>query len=147
MRIFWIIVLVGVAVFLADSSFAQAGSQMKPGRIAFIDRQGGHSGLYLANDDGSNVQYLVDGDSYPVWSPDGQHIAFTSYRDGDDEIFVVDADGGNFRKLTDNNDEDTLPTWSPDGKHIAFVTTSEEYSKIYVMDADGRHQHRLLYYD
>ena len=56
--------------------------------------------------DGSNQQRLTDGgaqDWWPAWSPDNAQIAFMSDRDGDWEIYVMDADGGNLRQLTDND--------------------------------------------
>ena len=43
-------------------------------------------------------------------------IAFQSDRDGDREIFVMDADGTHVQQLTDNDDSDSSPVWSPDGK-------------------------------
>ena len=69
-------------------------------------------------------------------------IAFQSARDGDFEIFVMDADGTNVRQLTTNDVWDGDPVWSPDGKQIAFK--SSRYGddplsdfEIFVMDADG----------
>ena len=64
-------------------------------------------------------------------------IAFMSDRDWNWEIYVMDADGGNPRNLTNNPDADKDPSWSPDGKRIAFVTTRTGKAQIYVMDADG----------
>ena len=63
-----------------------------------------------------------DDDWLPSWSPDGQRIAFESDRDGDSEIYVMDADGKNQTQLTNNNDDDGQPSWSPDGQRIAFVS-------------------------
>ena len=65
---------------------------------------------------------LTRGSDYsPSWSPDGEHITFMSYRDGNGEIYVLDADGKNPQNLTNNPAEDWSPSWSPDGEHIAFL--------------------------
>ena len=64
-------------------------------------------------------------------------IAFESSRDGDLEIFVMDADGTNVRQLTTNDDWDGDPAWSPDGKQIAFRSSRYGGFEIFVMDADG----------
>ncbi len=70
-------------------------------------------------------------------------IAFASDRDGDFEIYVMDADGGGQRRLTDDPAEDTSPTWSPDGERLAFVSTRDGNAEIYVMDAAGGSLARL----
>ena len=71
-------------------------------------------------------------------------IAFTTTRHGHKEIYVMDADGGNQKRLTRNKVHDWGPTWSPDGRKIAFVTTRTPLKiQIYVMDSDGSNQERL----
>jgi len=50
-------------------------------------------------------------DEQPVWSPNGKKIAFVSYLDGDADIFVMDADGQNQQRLTNNQFQDTQPSW------------------------------------
>ena len=70
-----------------------------------------------------DIRRLTDtsgNDSSPSWSPDGRSIAFTSDRDGNREIYVMDANGDNLRNLTNESSQDRHPSWSPDGLSIAF---------------------------
>ncbi len=117
-----------------------------------------NSEIYVMDADGSNLQKLTDNpndDRDPSWSPDGERIVFSSARDGHvenkfgltDEIYVIDADGGNEQRLTDNRNNDWDPVWSPDGKRIAFIADRKgDLVKfdIYVMDADGGNQQKLV---
>jgi dipeptidyl aminopeptidase/acylaminoacyl peptidase len=70
-------------------------------------------------------------------------IAFTSDRDGNDEIYVMNADGSSQTNLTNHPARDTFPAWSPDGSKIAFVSDRDGNAEIYVMNADGTSQTRL----
>jgi len=71
-------------------------------------------------------------------------IAFQSNRDGDFEIYVMNADGSGQRRLTQNPAKDASPAWSPDGRRIAFSSDrGTRFSDIYVMNADGSRQRRL----
>ena len=96
--------------------------------------------------DGSNPTRLTDNpglDADPAWSPDGTKIAFASFRDGNQEVYVMDADGSNPTRLTDNPASDIVPAWSPDGTKIAFASRRDGNPEVYVMDADGSNPTRL----
>ena len=75
-------------------------------------------------------------------------IAFASSRVGEnEEIYVMDGDGGNKRRVTVNPARDSLPAWSPDGAKIAFVSNrnnvNKDHKQIWVIDADGKNRIRL----
>ncbi len=74
-------------------------------------------------------------------------IAFSSTRDGNAEIYVMDDDGSNQRRVTVHPGVDEYPAWSPDGKKIAFVSNrnnvNKDHSQIWVIDADGKNPIRL----
>ena len=129
-------------------------------RIAFVsDRDGPahYFDIYVMDADGDNLQRLTNDprdDRHPSWSPDGKRIVFGARRDGHFEtkfavtyeIYVMDADGSNPQRLTENRKNDWLPSWSPDGKRIAFASDRKGdlvNIEIYVMDADGSNLQRL----
>jgi Tol biopolymer transport system component len=93
-------------------------------KIAFSRFIGTRFQIFVMNADGTGATQLTSGDSAAtgaVWSPDGRRIAFTRCADSCD-IWVMDADGGNPRRLTyGETPGDESPTWSPDGRSIAFA--------------------------
>ena len=113
--------------------------------------------IYVMDADGGNLQNLTNNpndDRSPSWSPNGKRIVFVSQRPGHfrskfgitDEIYVMDADGGNQQRLTENRKNDSSPSWSPDGKRIAFSSDRKgdfENFDIYVMDVNGGNQQKL----
>jgi Tol biopolymer transport system component len=100
--------------------------------------------LYRMDRTGANVVRLTTGPGtasnyQPAVSPDGRKIAFVSTRDGNPEIYVMNADGTNPVRLTNLATLEWGPAWSPDGARIAFVAESPQTGDavIRVMNADG----------
>jgi pSer/pThr/pTyr-binding forkhead associated (FHA) protein len=103
-------------------------------------------GLRVATVDFANIQTLtnVDEDTAPALSPDGQKIAFMSRREGNWDIYVVNIDGSNLQRLTEDPAQDGLPAWSPDGNALAFVSDRGGVWSIWVMTPDGKANTQLL---
>ena len=85
--------------------------------------------LYLLPVAGGRATPLTEGqafDSQPKFSPDGRQIAFVSDRSGQDNLWVMDASGGEPRRITkgDSRVEFASPSWSPDGKHLVASRSS-----------------------
>jgi dipeptidyl aminopeptidase/acylaminoacyl peptidase len=88
--------------------------------------------VWLCNADGSNAVQLTKGDknsSNPKWSPDGKQIAFTSSRDGKNNLYVLPVAGGEAEKITDVKSGVGNYEWRKDGNAIAFVMTDHAESK------------------
>ncbi len=72
-------------------------------------------------------------------------IVFASNRDGDWDIYSMDANGNNLLQLTDHPASDEDPACSPDGRRIAFVSDRGVTRDLYVMDSDGNNVVRLTH--
>ncbi len=70
-------------------------------------------------------------------------IAFSTYTGDSMDIYVLDDNGQNLRRLTENNGNNSQPVFSPDGSRIVFVSDRDGDNEIYVMNSDGTYQVRL----
>jgi Tol biopolymer transport system component len=96
--------------------------------------------------DGSKIAYASEGGPIQIVSAPGSKIAFASYRDGNYEIYSMNADGSSPTRLTNNTAWDNQPNWSPDRSKIAFATDRDGNLEIYSMNANGSNLIRLTNY-
>jgi len=106
------------------------------------------SSLYLMNADGTGLKQLTNtpgSDFEPDWSPDGEHIAFTSGRDGYKQIYLLDVDSLAVTRLTNTTSaiESSQPAWSQDGKKIAYTVQRLSTYQVWAMTDTGQENLQL----
>src|SRR2546428_5208894 len=108
------------------------------GRIAFTYL----GDIWTADENGQNVQRLTVNkarDAYPKFSPDGKWIAFSSDRNGNLDVYIVPAEGGQPKQLTFHSADDNVQGWTPDSKSVLFTSQRAEdfMAKFYTISIDG----------
>ena len=88
--------------------------------------------LKLPDKEQSARRIVLDG-LHPAWSPSGDLLAFSTFRDGNFEVYVVDKEGM-LRNLTRHEGYDGRPSWSPDGARIAFESARFGNLQICIVD-------------
>jgi Tol biopolymer transport system component len=146
---------------LTSGQFMDSAPAFAPdGRsLFFMSDRDGSSNVFMMpfrpDDAGTEVRAVnLTGNSAanfrPAVSPDGRTVAFTSDRDFDQpypykaEIYVMDRDGSNQRRLTNLQAMSGSPAWSRDGRTLYFYSNAggPKY-RIWAMDSDGNHPHVL----
>ena len=150
----------------------------RDGRIVFGSQRGGDFDIYAMDADGANVTRLTDRVGYdggPWWSPDGSRIVWRAWYPQSEEekalwrdcmandyivavpldLWVMDADGSNPRRLTDNGATNWAPSWHPDGERIVFSSNMDDWRddirkfghnfELYLIRADGTGLERLTH--
>jgi Tol biopolymer transport system component len=120
--------------------------EVSNGKIAFTRRTAANSDIYVTDQTGAHetqLTYTKQFEADPVWSPDGQKIAFIrSTSNPLYDLYVMNADGTHQTRLTGAWEMD--PAWSPDGQKIAFIRGQSEPSDLYVINADGTNEVSLI---
>lgn len=123
----------------APIRFARYAHIANDGRIAFTYQDD----IWVADPDGANPRRLtahVARDIMPRFSPDGQWIAFTSNRTGNNDVYVMPVAGGEPKPLTFHSGDDQALYWTPDGKGVVFSSNRGQPawgSPLYIVALDG----------
>ena len=111
------------------------------GDLLLASNRGGSFGIYqlrlggppallpVLQDSASNIQAVL--------SPDRTRIAFSSNRSGSFDLYIMDADGRNLRRLTIDSANEGEPSWTPDGTNIVYTSTRGTTTQIAIIPVDG----------
>ena len=121
-----------------DRSVISARWSPRGTHVAWVAREGQarQQEVFVGLPDGSRARNLsrhAAEDFEISWSADGEHLAFTSERDGNAEIYSVDVNTGALRRLTFHPAQDSRPSFSPDGQFLAFESARRGVLEAYVM--------------
>lgn len=107
---------------LAEPSLSPDGSEIafvSGGDIWTVPARGGEARLLVSH---------ADNELRPLYSPDGKHIAFTSTRTGNGDVYLLTLETGDLKRLTYDDGAEVLNAWSRDGKYVYFQATSRDIS-------------------
>lgn len=106
--------------------------------IAFVSDRAGSAHIFVMDAEGANVRRVTfEGfNTQPRWSPRGDAIAYTS-RQGNHDIWIVNPDGSNPRRLTVGPGSNESASWAPNGRHLVFQTNRLGPWQLFTMLADG----------
>jgi Tol biopolymer transport system component/murein DD-endopeptidase MepM/ murein hydrolase activator NlpD len=100
----------------------------------------GKNNLYMVDANGNNPVILLDNDTWnsiPTISPDGARVAFSSFRNNNYDVYLLDRTSGAQTQLTSEPSLDWRPVWSPAGNAILFESDRSGSTQIYTMNVDG----------
>ena len=141
----------GFRTITGDQSNAAFPSWSSDGKRIVYRVAGSEQGLRIVNvEDGKITQLTTGYDDFPGWSPKGDLIAFTSFRDGDFEIYTIRPDGTGIKRLTHDHGNNAHGAWSADGEWYIFSSGrmgwkdegmlssgDQPYADLFAMRPDG----------
>jgi Tol biopolymer transport system component len=149
---FVLLAAVPAAVLIAAAAMPATALAAFPGlngRITFASFRDNNGNVFATEPlTGSPAQRLTTesaDEAQPTYSPDGRRIAFRSNRDGNYEIYVMNAEGTGQTRLTrySPNRFAAQPSWAPDGRHILYRANPAGNPELYSMNSDGTNVRRL----
>ncbi len=118
-------------------------------RIALVGRIGGAKEILVMDYDGAGLKQITSNGTInvsPAWSPDGKHLAFISYRQGNPHLYIYNGEDGSLLDSTPEGSELCVaPDWSPDGRSIAFSSSNQGDSDIYILDVARKGSRRITF--
>lgn len=119
------------------------------GKLAYVSFENKKKPVVYVQDLASSNRTLLaefkGSNSAPAWSPDGTKLALALSRDGLTQIFTINADGSNLKKLTSSSGIDTEPRYSPDGESIYFTSDRSGGPQIYKISIEGGEARRITF--
>ncbi len=126
---------------------ADTATVIVQGEILMASNRGGNADIYAFDRSTPSQLHAItrteSAEFSPSYSPDGTRIAFVSNREESFEIYVIDADGTNERRLTTTPANEGDPAWSADGSQIAYHSDAGGTLQVWIMNADGSSQRQL----
>ncbi len=114
--------------------------------IAYSSERKRRWGIYLLDFKNKNKKLLFSSKGLNlVGDISGNRVVFSSSKDGNPEIYTMDINKSNYRKVTSSFAIDISPVFSPDGSQIAFVSDRGGAPQIYIMNADGKNLRRITF--
>ena len=144
-----------------NKSFGDPKISPRGDMIAMTSNDWNGSQIFVMTSEGNNLQQLTftvssriypgsppDGNCNPVWSPNGNKLAYVSYENGSPDIFIINSNGSGNTRLTDTPLRDEGPCWTKDGNYILFSSNRNlnVSSEIYIMRSEGQFQTPLTNY-
>lgn len=109
-------------------------------RIAMVGNVGGKKDLYVCDADGGGLVRLTT-DGVPIisprWSPDGTSIIYTSYRSGFPDLYIMNLNTYEWRRVADFPGMNGGGAFSPDGRNIALILSKDGNPELYTMKLRG----------
>jgi Tol biopolymer transport system component len=118
------------------------------GSFAFLTSRGDqNASIYRMDDDGLGLQLLVQDPTIiattPIWSPDGNWVAYHTGDNVQVNIHIVDSSGNEVREITEGTTLNRFADWSPQGDQLLFLSNRDGQSAVYVVDLEGGNPIRL----
>jgi len=115
-------------------------------KIAFVLKKGQNSEICTINFDGTEFLRVTNLQSLtlsPRWSPDGKSISFTSYRNGNPDLYIRSMNSGRVEKISNFDGINLAGSWSKDGRKLLLTLSKDGNEEIYAMDLSSRNLERL----